>query len=680
VAPVTSGAADVARPDTRRDGPDDSGRETVTVATNWLRLVLTIALLAGTPAVALVVAAIDLALVCAFVLLALAALVWHHSSQPMAELALSAAATATFIAATCLIAIGKKLLASRRAGEKSILLPDKDTGPLRAMIDDIARKAGTAAPTELRLTAAAEARVTERSRLLGSRDGTRSLYLGLPLLVGLSRSQLEAVLSHEIGHYAGGHARSIALARRSLDSLEQICQLLKVVVTTTDDRQSAPKALRPYTATVSAIPLGFFALNYRIFVWYKRRCFYIRRCQEFDADKTAEQIAGGAGLADALRRCHALSTAWKDFQDQFLWPMHAARCSPGDPFGAFRQMLNDSRYRDVLRNKEQKILEQPTSPDDSHPCLRDRLARLSHSPARPGSQPDSRPAITILPTLQDRQWIADLRETMQPPGRHLEVLPWDDCINRVVQPREAALADGPLRAASAISPAGRDASEPPALASVLDLIEHRRNDLATALAGSKAVPDSGSSSQLSDGLFALTGFTMVATGRARWEIAWTDSLETGDPRLVANDIADTATGQIRDRVISFASDTLSLSHVSSIRIHLINLGIDLGSPVQLTPIQLTGPSASRGAEAGTTMVVTPAYDPREVGRRQIFWLIGVVIAVVTAVLSFAAGQGQVQYPVPPPPAFTPIPALPDFTPPPPLPVFTPIPYATPVTP
>jgi hypothetical protein len=67
--------------------------------------------------------------------------------------------------------------------------------------------------------------------------------------------------------------------------------------------------------------------------------------QEYEADRIAAKVVGGAELAGALRRTYAVSAAWSDFRHRFLQPMRGVRCVPEDPFDAFRQMLADPGYQ-----------------------------------------------------------------------------------------------------------------------------------------------------------------------------------------------------------------------------------------------------------------------------------------------------------------------------------------------
>ncbi|NED80705.1 M48 family metalloprotease, partial [Streptomyces sp. SID11233] len=82
------------------------------------------------------------------------------------------------------------------------------------LVRKLAKAADTRAPARILLTADVNASVTERTRLLGLVPGRRELYLGLPLVQGLTEAQLRGVLAHELGHYAHADTRLSGLTSR----------------------------------------------------------------------------------------------------------------------------------------------------------------------------------------------------------------------------------------------------------------------------------------------------------------------------------------------------------------------------------------------------------------------------------------------------------------------------------
>ncbi len=96
---------------------------------------------------------------------------------------------------------------SGRRVRDSVLLTPGDAPGLWAMVTELATRVGTRPPDEVRAVAEASARVSEECRFPGLLAGTRRLYVGLPLLIGLTADELRAVICHELGRYARGHTR-----------------------------------------------------------------------------------------------------------------------------------------------------------------------------------------------------------------------------------------------------------------------------------------------------------------------------------------------------------------------------------------------------------------------------------------------------------------------------------------
>ena len=620
---------------------------------NPLRLLAGLALLVGAYVLAIAVVLLNVGIAVAPIVLAL---LWPTSSLALPVLA----APLAVISSTNVFAIGIAVVtASRRTAEPwaSVQIPAADAPELMALISEIAASSRAPVPAELRLVSQANAAVSENPRIFGFGRATRRLYLGLPILMGMSRPQLNAILSHEIGHYAGGHSRFGAVVHRGAISLAAICTVLRMLQT--GDPQASPGGIRK---VIWAIQREYVALDYQIFSgyeWlYKRVFFFIRRAQEYEADRVAAGIAGGAEVAGALRRVYVLSAAWSDFQNRFLRPMRGLRCVPDDPFDAFGRMLTDSGYQAVLGEWAAAPPEQPAGPLDSHPCLADRLVRLSDVADRGGvTQSDAEPATALLPMLPDRPWIPQLTEAMSGTAA-VDSLPWDECVNRLGQARAAQSAGRLLRAAAAVSPVGTGggggtgggadpAAVTPTLGYVLDLVQTRRGELAAGIAsagsaaGTRADADSGLAGQqdpltpLATAMLALLSCVMVDTGRVRWQVTWhTD----GDPLgLAADDIADAGIEQVKDRVNSFVSDP-STANADSLSLQLLSLGIDLDAPVRLS---LTGLGASSTAPhqgtpgsppRGTTMVIHPALDPQRDRLQPVVRWVGIVSLLVVVVV------------------------------------------------
>jgi Zn-dependent protease with chaperone function len=660
----------------------------------WPRALLAIVMLSVTYVFAFGVVLLNLGV-------AVAPIVVIATHPGFALLSIFSGALAMITAANIIVITNGMVVAARRIGDpwSSVRVPAQDAQALTAMIADIAAQARAPVPAELRLTAVPNAAVSEGTRIFGIGGGPRRLYLGLPILAGMSTAELRAVLAHEIGHYAGGHSRFGVLVHRGSVSLISICLVLRML-RTASPRKTA-RGLRRAARFPRVLMILYVTLDYWIFTGYAalydRLCFFIRRSQEYEADRIAARIAGGAELAAALRRMYVLAAAWNDFRDRFLGPMQRAGCMPDNPFEAFGRMLEDEDYQAVLRRWESAPPGPQATPFATHPCLADRITRLAsqdagqhdRGPAEqaggpgkqaggpgkqaggPGKQARRPGAASLLPALPDRPWVPELCENMVRSAK-FESLPWNECVNRVGQARAAAAAGVLLDAVRlAASPAGA-----PTLAKVLDQVTISRGELAArvaasgaGMAASGAARDADPLNALTVGLVALVGASMVATGRARWQFTWSDA--SGLPRLAGNDIEDTETEQIGDRVSRFVAQPTA-ANADSVTLHLIWLGIDPQAPMDLTsgpiaaakdPPSAGGPKAPPAtAAAAGKLVIRPAKDPREADARAWQWMIGGPLALAAVIAAIVATHSQnTQVPVPYVPTPTYVAAVPART-------------------
>ncbi|MEU8575358.1 M48 family metallopeptidase [Streptomyces asoensis] len=270
----------------------------------------------------------------------------------------------------------------RTAEGPRIVLTPQQQPELWGLTLQLADELNTEPPKTLRLADDANAYAVERGKLLGLVGGPRTLDLGLPLLLGLTRDELRGVLCHELGHYAGRHTRLAAVSHRGSLALERTVRHLEVMET---DRTSVKPPVRLLLKVVKA---------YRGV--YLRQTFAVRRRQELEADAAAARTAGTRTFAQALRAVHRLAALWDEFSDSRA-PTHgpsastAATAGVGAPPGL---PLPDGVFRDFA----DRIAEPPSgSPTDSgsasaldadshdalssHPPLAVRLAALGADPA-----------------------------------------------------------------------------------------------------------------------------------------------------------------------------------------------------------------------------------------------------------------------------------------------------------
>ncbi|MFG3018415.1 M48 family metallopeptidase [Streptomyces sp. NPDC048254] len=279
---------------------------------------------------------------------------------------------------------------------------------LWALVRELAAATGTRAPDTIVLTGDVNAAVSEDPRLLGLRPGPRSLYLGVPLLTGLTEAQLKAVLAHEYGHFTGGDTRLSALVVRGR---VQIGRTVGHFHAKADGKEAAEHARQQRAAAkrtakgkkAKEIDTAGAGVTYRLMAaiytayakLYMRATLSTARAQEYAADLAAARIAGRDATASALREIPVLATAHDFYLESYATLGVTARQLPprGQFFGGFGRMLT-AREAELARLRE-KLPTEPASPYDSHPPIADRVLRIEELPAD-GLGQDGGPALALL--------------------------------------------------------------------------------------------------------------------------------------------------------------------------------------------------------------------------------------------------------------------------------------------
>ncbi|MEU1011058.1 M48 family metalloprotease [Streptomyces sp. NPDC005890] len=275
-----------------------------------------------------------------------------------------------------------------------IPVTEADEPRLWTLVRELAAAAGTRAPDRILLTGEVNAAVSEDPRLLGLFAGPRRLYLGVPLLTGLTEAQLRSVLAHEFGHFTGGDTRLSALVVRGR---VQIGRVIGQFHAKADDKVAADRA-RQERASAKRVAKGKKAKQVdttgvgatyrtmaRIYTAYGK--FYLRaslstaRGQEFAADLTAARLAGRDATASALREIPVLSASHDFYLECYATLGLQARLLPprGEFFGGFGRLLTARELE--LVDLRTELPEEPAGPYDSHPPIAERVRRIEALPA-----------------------------------------------------------------------------------------------------------------------------------------------------------------------------------------------------------------------------------------------------------------------------------------------------------
>ena len=129
------------------------------------------------------------------------------------------------IAVLVALALGKGVVSSLRTPPEEpngVALTPQAQPRLWAEVQRTADQVGVRPPDEMRLVPEVNAAVSEQSRWLGLVPGRRTMYVGAPLLTGLSEDQLRSVLAHELGHYSGRHTALAGISYRGLEAIRRM--------------------------------------------------------------------------------------------------------------------------------------------------------------------------------------------------------------------------------------------------------------------------------------------------------------------------------------------------------------------------------------------------------------------------------------------------------------------------
>lgn len=223
---------------------------------------------------------------------------------------------------------------------------------------------------EVRITGEMNAAIAQYPRLLflSSRN---ILSIGLPLLQALSQKEVEAVIAHEMGHFAGAHGRTAAFIYHIRMRWSQLGKRLS--------RGIVAGGLRRFFQWYGP--------------WFAAYSFVLARRQEYEADALAARIVGPATMANALIRIAYQSARWNEGWS-LIWSQAVERPDPpSSPYrllGDIASAQPDEAAPDVLA----RALNRQRDLDDTHPSLSQRLAALRVAPQLP--PPFKEPAAAVL--------------------------------------------------------------------------------------------------------------------------------------------------------------------------------------------------------------------------------------------------------------------------------------------
>lgn len=433
-------------------------------------------------------------------------------------------------------------------------------------VRSLAAEVGTRAPDEIVLIGDTNAAVSEDARLLGLLSGRRRLYLGIPLMAGLSEAQLRAVLAHELGHYSNADTRLSAITVRGR------VQVLRTIAHFQEraGRKVAKEQERQEKKSAKAVAKGRKAkevdttgvgVTYRVMAWiytaYAK--LYIRatesgsRRQELAADLAAARIAGRDATASALREIPVLDAANGFYMDRYatmgvgvgLLP------PPGEVFGGVRQLLA-ARHEELDRLRHDLPTE-TSSPYDSHPPIAERVARIEALPDDGRASEPSTPSLALLGS-PEQVLVALEAAVLVPEVLAMRRLDWPDLVHESMT-ASAARATEPIRQAAAKAAGATPAAGLPGLPEVLDLIDggglwQLAGELpqsAEAQAATGRAAREFARTPLRRGLSQLVSVEVTRLGQARWAFSWSEPTSLELPERYAENLDEALDAAVADR-------------------------------------------------------------------------------------------------------------------------------------
>lgn len=399
-------------------------------------------------------------------------------------------------------------------GPSGVTVTPEQQPELWSEITESARLSGTRPPTRLVLTGSVNAAVAERTHLLGLIPGRRSMYLGVPLLAGLTRPRLRAVLAHEFGHYGNQDTRLAGITMRGRDAVGR----------TVDAFRAGAAGGSNSHAVVGGLYVRYARL-------YLRVSHSVGRRQELAADLAAARIAGRDTTAAALREIPVLDSAFGFYVNRYAtlgWPSSLLPPA-GEFYGGFSRLLAAPGRETELAELRAELPASEQTAYDSHPPIADRVRIIAGLPD--DGRPDDPAAPPALDLLRDRAAVLTALESAtlaEPAAAMRHMATWEELAHTAARSAriEAAL---PLQRAAAAEGFGTD-GRPAGLTGVLAAIDAGR--LWTTLAG--RLPKSADHvaratgraareflrPSVRDGLAALTHLGLADTGRAHWSLFW----------------------------------------------------------------------------------------------------------------------------------------------------------------
>jgi Zn-dependent protease with chaperone function len=266
-------------------------------------------------------------------------------------------------------------------------LAQAEAPALFAMVEELANRAGTAAPSEIYLDCLPNLAVTEVGGLFRSR---RVMIVGAPLTGFLSVEQLRSGVAHELGHFAGGDTRLTGFSTQTHTLFASVVETVQRDPFRVGTRHYAIEAGLAFAQVVGHTLVEAYA---RLFL---RLTMPISRRQELAADALSATLVGAPVAASALERTSVDSPLYLDYLNIEVGYAIRHGFMPSDLAAGFTRFRDRFLDSDAGRTFVATVRASTTDPYDTHPALTERLRALESFPNVVGEGDDNRPAALLF--------------------------------------------------------------------------------------------------------------------------------------------------------------------------------------------------------------------------------------------------------------------------------------------
>lgn len=284
-----------------------------------------------------------------------------------------------------------------RTKEWSLLREDEPL--LFEFAEELADKVGAPRPDKIRLSLDVNASASYDTRLFGLARKDFMLTLGIPLIAGLTMTQLAGIMAHEYGHFA----------QRGSTFLDRMVRRISLwFAVSMQGGDWIDDLIESFTGSENGL-VGLIGLLMWIVVGLGRVVLYclmlvgmavsatLLRRMEYNADRYEIGLVGSKAFGDTCRRVVQLDLAYA-IGGEFVFNNPRGDYLPND-FPSFVVGLANQSKR--VKKKAEKIIEtEQPGVLDTHPLMRNRI-RAAERQDLPGVFKSSMPAYSLLTNFRE---------------------------------------------------------------------------------------------------------------------------------------------------------------------------------------------------------------------------------------------------------------------------------------